>query len=543
MVEPAKMQTAGELEEPCPPRFWWLKRCLIAVAVLVLGLGLLHWAWGWYAERRIAQLMASCRERGEPTQVADFPEAIVPEAENAAPLLQKAAGLLTVSQTLLSAERNEEFRYLPFSAAAMKLLEADVQANAKVFAIVRQARSLPGAAWNPPLSTDMPAWRQAADVLYGAGRLADPLCHAAIHAHLHGDDAAAMEFIRDVLFIGQAIEQSNHPLSAGRAAECTESACTKLLEIAPAMQIQGQGPPAGPGRAVSGEQIRVIIALLLENEQVRSQRAIRAYQAWRALLFRKSSAAVEEDITEVLCGTGRPAPAALRGIVTAVVRPAMLLKLATVLQRFTDIISAQDPTPEWATILARLKPESLYQLRQPKPARRTGFFLVDLVYRNTYEARPLVVFVWPRYQIVKRRVAALKLAIRWYQLEHGGQLPPTLEALVPQYLAAVPLDPFAAKGQALRYGPSAQDPMRCSILYSVGINGIDDKPDERDWRVQSEAELYKQLDVIFPLGQRVRPGSSVSTTQATGNQDKVADNQVQAGKEEDGQKQPESGKQ
>ena len=41
-----------------------------------------------------------------------------------------------------------------------------------------------------------------------------------------------------------------------------------------------------------------------------------------------------------------------------------------------------------------------------------------------------------------RRMAAIALAIRLYQLEHGRR-PKTLDELVPAYLDAVPLDPFA----------------------------------------------------------------------------------------------------
>ena len=57
------------------------------------------------------------------------------------------------------------------------------------------------------------------------------------------------------------------------------------------------------------------------------------------------------------------------------------------------------------------------------------------------------------------------LALRAYQLTHGN-LPSDLNALVPEFLDAVPVDDF--DGQPLRYSPDRK------IVYSVGQNLKDD---------------------------------------------------------------------
>jgi hypothetical protein len=57
------------------------------------------------------------------------------------------------------------------------------------------------------------------------------------------------------------------------------------------------------------------------------------------------------------------------------------------------------------------------------------------------------------------------LALRAYQLTHGN-LPSDLNALVPEFLDAVPVDDF--DGQPLRYSPDRR------IVYSVGQNLKDD---------------------------------------------------------------------
>ncbi len=62
-------------------------------------------------------------------------------------------------------------------------------------------------------------------------------------------------------------------------------------------------------------------------------------------------------------------------------------------------------------------------------------------------------------------VARLRLAARAYELEKGGP-PPSLEALVPGYIDAVPADPF--DGRPLRY-----DPVR-RLVWSVGKDLVDE---------------------------------------------------------------------
>jgi len=95
----------------------------------------------------------------------------------------------------------------------------------------------------------------------------------------------------------------------------------------------------------------------------------------------------------------------------------------------------------------------------------------------------------------ERRLAATALAIRLYQHDHAGRLPPTLDALVPAYLPAVPLDPLAAGGQPVKYLPDAKLP----YVYSVGENGSDEtigwkwRPDE------TVADVHRAPDLFFHL--------------------------------------------
>ena len=71
-------------------------------------------------------------------------------------------------------------------------------------------------------------------------------------------------------------------------------------------------------------------------------------------------------------------------------------------------------------------------------------------------------------QYAVMRCAEVACAVERWRLEHHGGLPNSLDALVPQYLTAVPEDPM--DGRPLRFRPRP----RGFVVYSIGANGIDD---------------------------------------------------------------------
>src|SRR5262249_10341714 len=52
----------------------------------------------------------------------------------------------------------------------------------------------------------------------------------------------------------------------------------------------------------------------------------------------------------------------------------------------------------------------------------------------------------------ERRISAVMLALRLYQLDHGGKLPAKLSELAGEYLPGLPVDPMAAGGELLGDG-------------------------------------------------------------------------------------------
>ncbi len=70
---------------------------------------------------------------------------------------------------------------------------------------------------------------------------------------------------------------------------------------------------------------------------------------------------------------------------------------------------------------------------------------------------------------LNERMVETAFALAEYRAEHEGY-PETLEALMPQYIAALPDDTFAEKPTPIRYRRTKS----AYMLWSVGKNGIDD---------------------------------------------------------------------
>lgn len=134
--------------------------------------------------------------------------------------------------------------------------------------------------------------------------------------------------------------------------------------------------------------------------------------------------------------------------------------------------------------LARGRPGAAYVVRAPNPE--------DLAEQD-------------RLFRAARRGATLKLAVRVYQAEHDGNPPADLAALVPDYLPAVPTDPYSdapfkyrvATGQnpppGVRQGRAY--PAGQPVAWSVGPN----RTDEGGWaEAFTLADQPRREDLVFP---------------------------------------------
>jgi hypothetical protein len=91
--------------------------------------------------------------------------------------------------------------------------------------------------------------------------------------------------------------------------------------------------------------------------------------------------------------------------------------------------------------------------------------------------------------VAQLEVAKTLLAVERYRLARAS-LPETLDQLVPDYLAAVPVDPF--DGAPLRYKRFD----RSFLVYSVGEDGKDDGGKQEPKKTEKSGETW---DLAFRI--------------------------------------------
>jgi hypothetical protein len=92
------------------------------------------------------------------------------------------------------------------------------------------------------------------------------------------------------------------------------------------------------------------------------------------------------------------------------------------------------------------------------------------------------IFVRSVPALAVNRAMRIAVAVEQYRRDHGEQMPPDVDALVPAYLDSVPLDPFT--GKALRFVKEAD----AYVAYSLGSNRQDDGGDVTvGWRDQDRS--------------------------------------------------------
>jgi hypothetical protein len=163
------------------------------------------------------------------------------------------------------------------------------------------------------------------------------------------------------------------------------------------------------------------------------------------------------------------------------VAPLLYLEGLAVLRDFSRCLRAS-ARPDWPSVASEL----------PSEQREEAFleFLLHPFSRGEF-TRFNWTFALHFRTLAMRRMAAVALAIRLYQVDHGRR-PETLADLVPGYLPFVTPDPYAPDGRAIAYLPHARRPM----LYCIGPDGIDN---EGAFTFRGDRIAPDQLDMVFFL--------------------------------------------
>ncbi|HEY8668919.1 MAG TPA: hypothetical protein VIL86_19885, partial [Tepidisphaeraceae bacterium] len=355
---------------------------------------------------------------------------------------------------------------VPAALASPKEIE---EANKTPLAAIRTARNLKHIDWQLPFQH--PATYILLPDLNNVRSVTRLLAIAAVAAHERGDDAAAIEYLRDILFLSRSLGQQPFLVSDLVANGCTSLAVSAWRWILPDLAVASDTTTA-PLNAASEAQVRAFIVELLDDKDISD--GVR-----QAVLGERM---VQTDFAVWI------------GEKQLVTRPLFRLSAMRMARRMSAVLSARDS----ATLPAarRTLPPNQRSIYS-SPASRATHAL------ELYLSPSLGRYAETSYRIrADRRMAALATAMRLYQLDHTGNRPKTLDELVPQYLAAVPADPMT-EGGILRYHVSPP-----AYLYSLGANGKDDSAG--GWRPGSATNTnyrLRDLDIPFMLDRPAAPST------------------------------------
>jgi hypothetical protein len=427
----------------------WGRWVLLVLLLLVLALAGTYFNWSRRADRDLTALLDELKRNGEPVLPEDLNGPPVDPEQDAAIDLRTAAKLIDVKS-----EAWEKYRKSlwdgPLGPRDRASLAKLVEGNRAALAKVREARGKRDADWKirfqaPLIMTLLPHLSEQRNVA--------ELCRlASVHERINGNHAAAMEYLRDVMVVGRAVDRQPFYVCHLVAVGIHAMAAANLGEMAPELKIKA-GRGNDTGGAATPEQVRAAIAELLDERSLEAgiQQAIRGERVGM-LDTARLVADRKLDLNQVAGGGG---------LAPLLPRPMILTDARIVTQYLTDVQKAHAAATDYPTFATTGPPIP------PEVDRNRKFHILASILLPASDR-----FVLQQYRVLTdRRLAATALALRLYAVEHDGNYPKTLDALVPKYLPAVPKDPFAAGGKPLSYSTAA-DPKE-PIVYSVGENGTD----------------------------------------------------------------------
>jgi hypothetical protein len=508
---------------PVPVRYWWLKRLGAAAIVFLLALlGLRLW-WGHVAEARLQAKIAEHRAAGEPVLVADFVHPPIPDAENGVYFLQRAGAGLSGAF-----EPGDVILGLRDGTLGPDDARVFLKTYAEPLRLVHEACSRTAADWGVALTTPVIATMMPS--LGPARALAKATCIAAHYEHALGNDAAALESVRDVLGMGRHVGAPEKFLIGWLVRVGIDAlAVNTLEEITPHLRMADAGDDGNTaGPPVTRDDVLMLIRELLDVTPLA--------EGWKGAM--QGERMGELDTVRWVLGarngmgvlSGLPAAAPVSSTAAAVelgavfiIAPAWKLDALRLVKRCEGYARAA-AFENWPAA-QRSASSDQWDVTQHGAARVARFFSCTLM--SSFDGALQQLYM----VMTMRRFAATALAIRLYELDHG-QRPLALAELVPAYLPAVPRDPFDPNDGLLPYLPTAPSP----LLYSVGPNGIDEGgvfPVSPSGGVDSRVQ-----DMPFFLnGDRPLVPANVPATQPTSAQALGHDGQVEGTQGNEGESQ------
>ncbi|HNO80566.1 MAG TPA: hypothetical protein PKN33_21165 [Phycisphaerae bacterium] len=457
-----------------PRRFWWSKRIAGGAVLFLILLAGIVVGTTRATKSRYDSLVETYREAGEPVYVEDFNKTVkIAEDENAATYYTKAE---REYDPLAGITSSRQFNNLIQSCldsgtnAFASEIQSFIDSNGLTLELLRQGGQCERVEWG--FTYTRPLFNAFFPSFAPTRNLAKLAAIGAAHSHKSGHDREALSRVISIQRLGD-YRCIGAPLLVGHlvAMSILNLPCSVVEFIGHDLKVE---PRSGGGTAeeATRQQVHALIDALLDESKLRLSR-LHGFAGERALIL--------DSVNEIRSGKGvawYPAPPLpfswlLRPVFTEHARQIAELMTETVLAANSETF------PE----AMRLYPDIETYI-----SRGANKLLPAAILMPSYERTILLDF---RLR-AQRRMAAITLAIRLFEIDHGAR-PRALEELVPDYLDSVPCDPFAEGSVAIRYLPAADMP----VLYSVGENGIDESG---TFELRSDGSVnMDKADLVFFL--------------------------------------------
>jgi hypothetical protein len=432
---------------PIPARFWWLKRFALAGFLIGLTLVGVHLAWDYWAQKAWDRFVAERRAEGEPVLIEDYAPALVPDEENGAQIVMDvAARSSAIEQPNLPTIG--DFTDLSAVRAFQSLAHRAIEERADLLCDLRAARDLPRTNWGTVFTS--PLINVLMPYLSPARNSAKLACAAALVEHDRGSDAEAVESLIDGLEVGARLRRSEFPCVI---TDLVAIACDALVASAVQSLVCELLIADGSVGTVSRSGVQRLIDRLIDESELR--RANRLSMLGERLWTLDTFQCIE---------SGKLGPGTVGWISAWNARllwPAWRLDCIGVANRQTNLANALGAA-NWPAAQAHAR------IPAERAAELGPVTLCATLFSRIMESSLSNAVALQYRGMASRRMAAIGLAIRMYELDHG-RLPNELSELVPRYLRVVPLDPMAADGRQIGYVRTEGLPR----LYSVGLDGVD----------------------------------------------------------------------
>jgi hypothetical protein len=464
----------------------WAKWFGNVMLALLLALVVGHAWWGHSLRKRVEARLDVIRRAGEPVLPADLNAAPVPPEIDGGPDLRAAAALVD------GEDWNRLMKHdlaLPFTPQEREQVDAILKTRGAAFARVRSAMARPRAQLIPTFSSPVLATVLEPD-LAQQRTLAYLLRISALAAHEEGNDARVVRHVREMLCISRAADSSPtlvaHLVSLSIAGLATQVA----VEVMPDLHLAASGErttdDAGP--VARAEVQRLIVELL--DERATTEGFRHAIRGERVSMY-DAAVCIGTGASVGYSKPGVRAPAEPSwGPVRRYLAKPFIYSNAEMALRLTTAQLDAIGAPSWPAF------RSTREDVAAEIGDRNPYVLIASLMAPALDRAVIAHYCG----LAGRRMAAVALACRLYQLDHGGRLAASLEQLVPDYLPCVPRDPLAAGDAPLHYLANRARP----IIYSVGENERDDGGVEADPKLPRKKTIGFSDEVRY-LTRQPRP--------------------------------------